>query len=49
MEYRKHTCPEHIFIDVMIVGPGSVDSKDEEGYTKDETEQNTDSLCHLLI
>jgi len=34
---------------MMIVGPGSIDSKDEEGYTKDETEQNTDSLYHFLF
>jgi len=33
----------------MIMGPGSIDSKDEEGYTKDETEQNTDSLYHFLF
>jgi len=45
----KRTCPEHAFIDVMIVGPGSINSKDEEGYTKEETEQNTDSLYCLLF
>lgn len=39
-----NTCPEHALVYVMV-GPDAIRPKDQKGYRKQETENNTDRLA----